>query len=48
MEIDSEGYRIDWSNKADINKFETSTDWHAFLVGLMYLHVRKISTINFS
>ncbi|KAM7359106.1 nuclear RNA export factor 2 isoform 2-T2 [Cochliomyia hominivorax] len=32
MESGSEGYRIDWSNKADINKFESSTDWHAVMI----------------
>lgn len=34
METESEGYRIDWTNKGDINKFENSTDWHAFMVSL--------------
>ncbi|XP_075161349.1 nuclear RNA export factor 2 [Haematobia irritans] len=28
----SEGYRIDWSNKADLKKFEKSNDWHAFMI----------------
>ncbi|KNC26297.1 Nuclear RNA export factor 2 [Lucilia cuprina] len=32
MQTESEGYRIDWSNKTDINKFENSTDWHAFMI----------------
>uniref|UniRef100_A0A1B0BA70 Nuclear RNA export factor 2 n=1 Tax=Glossina palpalis gambiensis TaxID=67801 RepID=A0A1B0BA70_9MUSC len=29
---DSEGYRVDWSNRADINNFEFSNDWHAVMI----------------
>uniref|UniRef100_A0A1B0G986 Nuclear RNA export factor 2 n=1 Tax=Glossina morsitans morsitans TaxID=37546 RepID=A0A1B0G986_GLOMM len=28
---DSEGYRVDWSNRSDINNFEYSNDWHAVM-----------------
>uniref|UniRef100_A0A1I8MGK3 Leucine Rich repeat protein n=1 Tax=Musca domestica TaxID=7370 RepID=A0A1I8MGK3_MUSDO len=28
----AEGYRIDWSNKSDVNQFENSSDWHAIMI----------------
>ncbi|XP_073839253.1 nuclear RNA export factor 2 isoform X2 [Musca autumnalis] len=28
----ADGYRIDWSNKSDVNKFENSSDWHAIMI----------------
>ncbi|TMW39660.1 hypothetical protein DOY81_015260, partial [Sarcophaga bullata] len=31
-ETASGGYRIDWTNKVDVNNFESSTDWHAFMI----------------
>ncbi|XP_013107809.2 nuclear RNA export factor 2 [Stomoxys calcitrans] len=32
MEGKSRGYKIEWSNKADVNKFEKSNHWHAFMI----------------